>query len=1463
MSNTYNHNPNLNLIIVIFYICIHFIKYVHALEIYSTGGSFPESIYNEINFAYKFNFPDRSVHYTAIGSTAAKCNIMGFWHVNNQNGDGPDSMLPGGGESIKRNDMRICQDACTELNPCVFNRTNAVSNGSVFISPTDATQSVPWRNGRPPLKDFVGADSILKSQDYVNYPDLQMLPAIAGPIELVYNIPELNMFADSLVLSRLTVANIFNGKIRSWNHSSIRKDNQRKPHVLRALAEISPNKDITVVVRTDGAGSSQIFTKALSQFDPSPTSGPASKKFGFDSTFAGSIGVSEKPSWCGIPDEIQELVIRNCSSSSMTIELMLVGFDRTVRAVKFPCDISQNGLQNIFQAAIVSSSTSAMGTVRVFSRKQDVSSKLITFRFAYQFLGPYLYAKPTNWYLPYLMMVDSSLSVELSTFQEGSITGVRTSHYDYPSGDLPEEKSVFINISVAHSFKLQYRNLSSLINVSSPVDIALLFADIKSAVRNVCGSDLSSYWNPTGFANSNSLWLEFRIVFETGIITGSFTIDSVASNKHAFVFVLRAANNLMLHFYSNSFGNNNSKIENNFGMPKSNSGFYNCYKRIDDYAPWSYDTGYSGEGVVAEVLTISYSIGYSVLEPSVQNLVNQAKIINKFGKIVSASRDSVNYAMLELGGDLDSRWNGWLVDGSTENVWPIVGYTYFIYRKEAHSSSCEDRTQVIKYLYDFYDNPSTILITGAHSFAVLSEFIREKIKAKLINEARCSDGTYALASYMLATPRLLSTDIVLSPISTYLSIYQTIDRHVISVTSNESSNTVWASFVGLNPDNLLGALTTFSSEHEKRLAYNHRDILTIPFAHFAVVPLYHIFDFQTATELDLILTPSVMTGILVGAIKYWNDTEIKQVNAQTGHLLPHSRIKIVVRFDNCDLNTILSRYLILSNNSYSSRFQALYNLSIYGSSLIDWSKAPADMMLEFVGSNFEVDAVVFHYDNSIGFFSLLDYQNSAIASFCARDDCEKGPVQMFKSNGKPLHACETDPDINILLPNGFSLDLMMSKSEGCYPIAGTLDLSIYARDNAVQCNSYSADIPLAFLRTQFIAWLFNPDVSKVNIIAPLQEYNSIGTSLQQRIFSHHSVCDIKCNELLGYQYCNYRDCAIESGDYFQIVDDCNPSKLTRLVHYEVIGDCRFGSAARDPSLEPLDTEIQCTFIPEASGMGASAYGFCALGVTCCVACLAMTIYFRKKTFIKRSQPVFIYIFIIGAMLLNFNILLYLGPVSNARCLMQPWFFNLSATLFIAPLLMKLDRVDKLFNNPQLKKIKITDSMVFFQVILLLIVDIFLLVLWTTLNKPQMVLRKTAYPGANFPVDDFVCNTGISESFEVVLLCWKILLLLFGVSKAVTTWKIPADISEAKHFAVAIYNISVFGGLAYFLSLLLSTYSESTAVYLCIIGLFICSTTAVALIMLPKFLLDKNSQKVFIEAQRDNSDSKESSAPEKI
>ena len=69
----------------------------------------------------------------------------------------------------------------------------------------------------------------------------------------------------------------------------------------------------------------------------------------------------------------------------------------------------------------------------------------------------------------------------------------------------------------------------------------------------------------------------------------------------------------------------------------------------------------------------------------------------------------------------------------------------------------------------------------------------------------------------------------------------------------------------------------------------------------------------------------------------------------------------------------------------------------------------------------------------------------------------------------------------------------------------------------------------------------------------------------------------------------------------------------------------------------------------------------------------------------------------------------------------------------------------------------------------------------------------------------------------------------------STWKAPSDLSEAKHFAVAIYNIAMVGGIAYFLSEFLSKSSTSGSVVLKAIGIFASSTLSVVLIMTPKLL----------------------------
>ncbi len=104
--------------------------------------------------------------------------------------------------------------------------------------------------------DFAGSDAILQDQDYqdVQPARLQMLPTVAGADVPTYNVSELKG-KDPLVLDAQTLADIFLGKITKWNDPAIAALN---PNLTL------PDKDIVVVHRSDGSGTTFIFTDYLS-----------------------------------------------------------------------------------------------------------------------------------------------------------------------------------------------------------------------------------------------------------------------------------------------------------------------------------------------------------------------------------------------------------------------------------------------------------------------------------------------------------------------------------------------------------------------------------------------------------------------------------------------------------------------------------------------------------------------------------------------------------------------------------------------------------------------------------------------------------------------------------------------------------------------------------------------------------------------------------------------------------------------------------------------------------------------------------------------------------------------------------------------------------------------------------------------------------------------------------------------
>ena len=85
---------------------------------------------------------------------------------------------------------------------------------------------------------------------------VQLLPMTAGSIVIAYNLPGVE---SGLKLSRDVYVDIFLGKITKWNDRRIKADN---PDV------DLPNQDITVIHRSDGSGTTGVFTKHLSAISP-------------------------------------------------------------------------------------------------------------------------------------------------------------------------------------------------------------------------------------------------------------------------------------------------------------------------------------------------------------------------------------------------------------------------------------------------------------------------------------------------------------------------------------------------------------------------------------------------------------------------------------------------------------------------------------------------------------------------------------------------------------------------------------------------------------------------------------------------------------------------------------------------------------------------------------------------------------------------------------------------------------------------------------------------------------------------------------------------------------------------------------------------------------------------------------------------------------------------------------------
>ena len=111
------------------------------------------------------------------------------------------------------------------------------------------------RNLRDKIVDFAGSDAFLTDKEMVDMPSVIHVPTCMGAVVLAYNL----VGVSQLNLSGELIADIFSGEIKTWND----------PRLVSLNPDVKlPSEEIIPVFRSDGSGTTFVFTDYLTKVSP-------------------------------------------------------------------------------------------------------------------------------------------------------------------------------------------------------------------------------------------------------------------------------------------------------------------------------------------------------------------------------------------------------------------------------------------------------------------------------------------------------------------------------------------------------------------------------------------------------------------------------------------------------------------------------------------------------------------------------------------------------------------------------------------------------------------------------------------------------------------------------------------------------------------------------------------------------------------------------------------------------------------------------------------------------------------------------------------------------------------------------------------------------------------------------------------------------------------------------------------
>ena len=218
-------------------------------------------------------------------------------------------------------------------------------------------------------------------------------------------------------------------------------------------------------------------------------------------------------------------------------------------------------------------------------------------------------------------------------------------------------------------------------------------------------------------------------------------------------------------------------------------------------------------------------------------------------------------------------------------------------------------------------------------------------------------------------------------------------------------------------------------------------------------------------------------------------------------------------------------------------------------------------------------------------------------------------------------------------------------------------------------------------------------------------------------------------------------------------------------------------------------EYPADSIPVSSLAGIDAAA-CVLIVLTIAVLVAVGIY-HKRPSIRAASPLFLVLILVGVLLgLVVVLLMAQSSLTRALCGSATVLGHLSYALSIGALVAKSYRLAAIFNQRQLKVLKISDKLLTSVLGAVLTLLLVYLTIWMAVDAPV----PTVVVDVSAQTQTVLCQSA-SHVWSVSLVAIEAALLLYG---AVITYRCrhnPEAFNETRYIAVIFYNCTVIGGVA--------------------------------------------------------------------